>query len=288
MIKPMLATAMHKGEVANWTEWSMEEKFDGHRLLVRVTDDTVKAFTRPRKHSDGSPKQLERPLGETMQMDFGSLPNGIYDGELIGGDTSTDVVRLDLLADLKFVLFDVIELDGKSTTSLTYLQRRELLEKAFSVIVPNAGTVLLADAQRCQSKANLEKFVRKIWDRGGEGAIIKKHDSKYIPKRSPEWIKVKKQQSAVMEVVGFEPTRGEVLDRGPHAIVILQDAEGNRTTVKTLNDVELDIFNREANSAYAKKHGTHPSIGRKLRIEFQDRTRDGGYRHPRWDRWEKE
>jgi hypothetical protein len=86
--------------------------------------------------------------------------------------------------------------------------------------------------------------------------------------------------------MGFTQSRGKIIDRGPYAAVLLRDAAGNETTVKTLNDVELDRFEQEWPSTAGVEH--HPAVGRKLRIEYQERTPDGSYRHPRWDRWEDE
>jgi hypothetical protein len=83
---------------------------------------------------------------------------------------------------------------------------------------------------------------------------------------------VKALDTAVMTVTGFE--KGE---NGPHSTVTLVGTDGE-TTVKTLNADALRKFAANPKSF----------IGRKLRIEFQERTPDGGYRHPRWDRWENE
>jgi hypothetical protein len=74
----------------------------------------------------------------------------------------------------------------------------------------------------------------------------------------------------------------------------LEDDRGNRTSVKTKDDFELAQFEKQALAGLQKVGDmvvaipAHPAIGRKLRIEYQDWTPRGGYRHPRWDRWEAE
>jgi len=65
---------------------------------------------------------------------------------------------------------------------------------------------------------------------------------------------------------------------GPQATTLLRDEDGNVTTVKWKNMELLSRMNADPQSF----------IGRKVRIEYQERTPDGNYRHPRWDRFEDE
>ena len=286
MIKPMLAVPVHKGNIRDYSEWAVEEKFDGHRLIVEVYQGGVRAWTRPRRHAGGDGKTMatyELPLH--LQEQLGRLPVGVYDGELLGGETSTDVRRTDLRETLCYVIFDVLQLwpEG-STMGLPYSERRALLEDIFPGI-RLLSHVSLAQSVNVTSEAEVVAFVTKIWMRGGEGGIIKRKAAFYQPgKRSLDFIKLKKLQTTVVTIVGFEPTRGTTMNRGPFAIVVVEDAKGHRTTVKTRDDRELALFN----TAGTGNPNHHPAIGRKLRIEFQDWTPKGGYRHPRWDRWENE
>lgn len=296
MIKPMLAVPMTKGTINNWNEWAIEEKFDGHRLIVEVAGGDVTAWTRPRKHAgDVSGKSMnERVLPPHLAADLARLPEGVYDGELLGGDTSTDVTRTDLAHTLRFVVFDFLRDDAIACNAAArpYDERRRALEYIFGRY-RQSPVVTLARSCPVTCEQDVTAFVDAVWARGGEGAILKRRAAAYQPgKRSPDFIKVKKLLTTVCTIVGFETTRGKVLSRGAYATVLLEDAEGNRTSVKTLNDAELDAFNNEWRE-YAERtdvpmRDEHPAIGRKLRIEYQDWTPKGGYRHPRWDRWEDE
>lgn len=287
--KPMLAVPMHKGTINSWTEWAIEEKFDGHRVVVMVTPTDVAAYKRPRHGKEMPRVTLPAHLDTVLR----TMPCGVYDGELMGGDTSTDVVRLDLAGLLVFRVFDILEHDGTYVGAMSYDERRRLLVSIFKLCRP-AAAVTLAESFFVSSQKDVTTFTKRVWDRGGEGAIIKHRTSPYQQgKRSTFWIKVKKCGHEVMTVVGFEPSRGTVRFPGhPFAIVVLEDAKGHHTTVKTKDDHELKKFEEEWTNAH--RRGTddpnklHPALGRKLMIEYQDRTRDGGYRHPRWDRWDTE
>lgn len=311
MIEPMLAVPLDKVEIRNWKDWAIEEKFDGHRLIVKVEGDRhekrVTAWTRPRKHAGAAGKTMAvRVLPRHLAIAFATLPCGTYDGELLGGETSTDVTRTDLQEQLRFVIFDVlsIQIAGglmPGTDQLTagtihagnlpYDKRREVLEMIFGRFAPEG--IDLAESVCLESKDDVETFVRPIWNRGGEGAMLKRRTAIYQPgKRSKDVVKIKKLQTEVMEVIGFAPGKGEKVDRGPFAMVMLRSLDGKRfTSVKTLDDAELAAFTREAmidGRLPDNPTQDHPAIGRRLRIEFQDWTPKGGYRHPRWDRWENE
>jgi len=307
VIKPMLAVPMSKANITDWTDWIVEEKYDGHRLIVQVAhlhiwgaakpESNVIAWTRPRQHAGATGKtMLERPLPSHLIKQLKVLPTGTYDGELVGGRTSTDVSRLDVQASLRFVVFDVLQHEGADQMSRPLDQRRRLLAAIFRQDdVDACEHLMISTAIRVTCQDDVTKFVTEVWTQGGEGAILKRRAAPYQPgKRSPDFIKVKKLFTEVMTVVGFEATRGKVMNRGPFATVVLEDSKGNRTSVKTVDDVELEKFNREwdQRSSITTHRDTpdtsHPALGRKLRIEYQDRTPDGGYRHPRWDRWEDE
>lgn len=311
MIKPMLAVPAHKGNIQDYSEWIVEEKFDGHRLIVEVYQGPdrrgmkgpclsgVRAWTRPRKHAGSDDKTMATyELPFHLQEQLGRLPVGIYDGELLGGETSTDVRRTDLRNTLRYVVFDVLQSGTLPTMGLSYSTRRLILMGSVYMKM-TGGHVLLAHSQNVMSEADVMAFVQSIWKRGGEGGILKRKDAPYQPgKRSPDFIKLKKLQSTVVTVIGFEPTRGTKMNRGPFAIVKVRDSKGCETTVKTKDDFELRRFMTEWSQS--TKNGlpykdsdmnldnAHPALGRKLRIEYQDWTPKGGYRHPRWDRWESE
>jgi hypothetical protein len=73
-----------------------------------------------------------------------------------------------------------------------------------------------------------------------------------------------------MKVVGFEDGL-----LGACSVVHLVDDSGIFTSCKVLNGEELKRIQADPSSF----------IGRKLLLDYQEKTPDGMYRHPRWDRW---
>lgn len=288
--KPMLASPLAKGNIVHWPDWVIEEKFDGHRLIVHVngrTSGDVEAYSRPRK--DGRMLSRELPIG--LAKDLAKLPRGVYDGELLAGDTATDVKRTDLEDSLRFVLFDVIQMADVCVTATPYEQRRTMLEKLTCI----QGRVQLSLSKRLTRQDDVTRFVEQVWKRGGEGAILKRLRSTYqVNTRSKDWLKIKRVEHFTLKVVGFGQSRGSVRFPGhPFAIVKLRDDEGHETTCKTKNDEELKALEDAWTNAHRRGaddfNKLHPALGRMLIIECGGRTRDGGYKGPViWDRWEDE
>jgi ATP-dependent DNA ligase len=311
MIAPMLAVPLAKANITDWSDWRMEEKYDGHRLIVVVTSlGEVTAYTRERKHAgDVSGKsQATRDLPPHLVAELRTLkPRGLsvtLDGELLAIlpdgriGTSTDVTRTDLQGGLRFVAFDVLTTAAGSSMMLPYEDRRRLLE---GILLGRRTHVLLADSRECCDTDTVSAWYHEVRTRGGEGLILKQKRARYEPgKRRASFVKIKSLYTAVARVTGFEATRGTVLNRGQFAKVtveIVQPAPehphtmGLRTSVKTLDDAELAKFNAQAQNiegTLTHMLRTHPALGRLLRIEYQDLAADGGLRHPRWDRWEDE
>jgi hypothetical protein len=270
-VNPMLATPFPDGQtLANFCAgtahmlWAMEEKFDGHRVVVTVNEGVVKAWSRPRAGKEA----LVRTLPDHMVVAFSALPTATYDGELmIPGGRSYNVTDGKFAGTEIFVVFDILSMLGQSTLKDSYDKRRSYLTEIFSA----RPSLVITLAESSEPSV---ATVQKIWDRDGEGAILKRRAATYVPgARSKDFIKVKALHTAVMTVTGFKAGK-----LGPHSTVELRGADGSTTTVKTLDN--------DALRAFAVTPGSF--IGRKLRIEYQERTPDGSYRHPRWDRWENE
>jgi ATP-dependent DNA ligase len=262
-IKPMLASAMKEAQtMADFygSGYVMEEKFDGHRLMVVVAGGKATAWSRP---GDDKPALL-RPLPASLVAQLVQLPEGQYDGELmVPGGTSSDVTRLDRKEQLVYVIFDAVILMGQDITERTQAERRALLEVAVAH-AQGAPRVKLAT----QGPVSMET-VKAIWAMGGEGAIIKKLDSTYRSGwRTPNWIKVKQIGAAELTITGYEAAV-----RGPHSCFKLRHDDGRETTVKVLTDELLRAVDANPDSF----------IGRRVVISYMGLTTSGTWRHPIFD-----
>jgi ATP-dependent DNA ligase len=287
-IPPMMAAPYPKDglDPSKGGPWIAEEKFDGIRLIIEVDRDTPADLLCPYTVRAWTRYANAFILPRHLQEDIGRLPTGVYDTETyVPGKRSFGAKTIAEAGNLRVAIFDILELMGESTTGFTLEHRRGFLSEIFSREHCRSESVSFAPARILETYDQMVDFRNEVWDRDGEGLIVKDLSAIYQPGKRPKnvWIKIKQLRSAVLTVIGFQPSKGEIIDRGPYATVVLQDDDGISTTVKTRNDIELARFEREAPTV-----GTHPAIGRRLRIKYQERTPDNGYRHPRWDRWEED
>lgn len=256
-----------------------EEKYDGERLIVAVLQGQ-------RDYRAWSRNGLPRLLPEHVVEELLKLPWGLYDGELrVPGKKSYAVKQRPLELQRGYVIFDVLELLGVSTRDETYERRRAYLtymveEGALAV----EGAVMLSTAWPVMTVEMVETLLNAVWQAGGEGLILKRTKSRYSVGKRPkgDWVKLKKKAEACLTVIGFAPGQGLIQDNGPYARVLLRDDEGYETSVKTKNHKELAAFDALGPS------GISTMLGRRLWIAFQERTKDHGYREPRWTRWAEE
>lgn len=263
-IEPMLASAMHAGTVlSDYTPdiWGLEEKFDGHRIIMRVhMNPIVDAWSRAGNR---------RTLPEHILREALKLPPGVYDGELIvPGAKSYGVTAGQNSGTEQLMLFDVLELHGDRVTNETYEYRRECLSIATEHLDMEPDVMPISVSDRWTGPS-WDGIVADIWNRGGEGAILKRLRATYTPGwRSPDWIKIKRVGSATVTIQGFVPGLN-----GPYSVTIVKDDQGNSLSVKTLN------------AAMRRAIAANPEEfrGKRLVISYHERTPSGSYRHPMWD-----
>jgi bifunctional non-homologous end joining protein LigD len=96
---------------------------------------------------------------------------------------------------IQYMLFDVLHYDGRSTCALGYADRRAILES-----LSLSGPAWQVPPAHPDGPALLELMRRT----GQEGVIAKRLASRYLPgRRSPDWIKVKLNQSDEFLIVGW-------------------------------------------------------------------------------------
>ena len=280
-VSPMLARKMpdYFDRMFEPNQWWANEKFDGIRLITVVRRGASDLFTEKTVET-WSRLGIIHPVPRHIIEAAAKLPDGIYDGELLApGKRCYGTMALVNGPDLLYHVFDIIEAGGFSfihrplEERLIYMQ--ELEQKGHF-----SGPIKLAEYRMMSSWADVEALRDRVYERDGEGLILKRVRSKYqVGKRPKDWIKIKKLERKPMMIVGFQPSRGLLNNRGPYAIVVVRDEDGIETTVKTKNDAECRQFEMEATVS------PHPAIGRMLIIEYQERTPDGNYREPRWKEW---
>ncbi|KKS05879.1 MAG: putative DNA ligase [candidate division WWE3 bacterium GW2011_GWE1_41_27] len=96
---------------------------------------------------------------------------------------------------LKYFVFDILYLNGKSTTELPLRERKKILRK----IVAAGNTVVVDDDMETESFEKLVEYFEIAKEKGLEGLIIKNPDDNYqAGARSYSWIKLKKADEKLL------------------------------------------------------------------------------------------
>lgn len=184
--------------------WVFEVKFDGYRMLARIEDGEARLITR--NANDWTDKLL--PL--KRELERMKLPDGWYDGEIVVHDEhgKPDFGKLQLAFDGKqadaiaFFLFDVPYFDGHDLRELPLVERRGLLEQ---LLARKKSERVRFSAEFGSKPDELVVAACKI---GLEGVIGKRRDSRYVSRRSPEWIKLKCGLRQEFVIGGFTDPKG--------------------------------------------------------------------------------
>jgi bifunctional non-homologous end joining protein LigD len=182
----------HKG-------WVYEEKVDGYRTVAHRADDGVTLVGRQGKESTGRFPELASALASLPARSF------IFDGEVAVYDRARISRHEWLRARPKdgratlpvYVVFDVLELDGKDWRPEPLWKRRRVLEE------------LIAREPRLLPVRRLSSNGIKAWaqavHRGYQGLVGKDPESPYVGGPTQKWLKVKQPKDREGERGVYKP-----------------------------------------------------------------------------------
>ena len=280
---PMLARSQSLDATPSGAGWEAEGKIDGARCLIEVLDNEKVRVVLGRNGSSYSGKL---PYLEAVLT---GLPVGtILDGELIApggsasGHGSSAVMSVMSRSGahrptkrdpaLVYVVFDILAMGYDSEVvdlrKRPWADRRAILEGGGI-----EGTPHLALSRRYE--CNADGLTSALAD-GYEGLVCKRTTGRYVSGRSPQWVKVKPQQTAEAKIIGFKP--GEAGGRfdgmvGAFELVML-DENGQPNGVRTRAKCGTDDVHQDATD--------HPSrwMDHIIELVHHGLSADGVPRHP--------
>ncbi|MBX0298810.1 ATP-dependent DNA ligase [Cryobacterium sp. 1639] len=213
---PMLARAGTLAELSPDTDWTVEMKWDGIRLLAYLSggpDGTVRLLTRNGNDVTASFPELIDDLrasvdgrgavldGEVVALDRRNRPDFSLLQTRLGLTAADDVRRAARGAPVHYFAFDLLERGGTGLVDLPYRQRRAALEG----LVTATGTVQVPPVFSGNPADVLATSARL----GLEGVIIKDSDSAYRSgRRTDRWLKVKHVRAQEVVIGGWRPGNG--------------------------------------------------------------------------------
>ena len=180
----------HGGETA------FEYKFDGARVQIHKSKNTVRIYSR--RLTD-----VTESFPEIVQLIQNEVRVGetIIEGEIIAVGAKGyplpfqhlmrrfrrihDVEEMVRRIPVGLYLFNIIYVDGQNLTADPYVKRRRMLQE-IAWNIPLTKQIVTGDPQEA------ETFMKEATSKGHEGLVSKKLDSPYVPGvRGKRWFKIK-------------------------------------------------------------------------------------------------
>lgn len=179
-------------------DWVFENKYDGYRTIAVINKDGVQLFSRNQLSFDANFKPIVTELEKVKHI-------AVLDGEVVvenaSGKSDFQLLQNYLKTGkghLKYYVFDLLNLDGNDTTSLSLLQRKELLE--LLLLNQKLSNIIYSKHTTEYGIAAFEAAIKNK----SEGIIAKKADSEYAAgQRSGTWLKIKITQQEEAIIIGL-------------------------------------------------------------------------------------
>ncbi|MGV9010976.1 MAG: DNA ligase D [Flavobacteriales bacterium] len=283
-VRPMLASP--DTAAFDDPDWLFEIKWDGYRAIAETGGKSVRLYSRNGlSFAEGYP---------SIADDLRTIErNMILDGEIVAmnDDGRPDFQLLQHAAavpdtHLVFQVFDLLSLNGKDTTGLSLIERKELLRKA----LPDLEHIKYCDHVLSRGK----DFFAAAQEQDLEGVIAKRKDSIYQPGvRSKSWLKVKNHRAQEVVIGGYTAPRNSRKHFGALLLGVYEKGKlryvghtGTGFDARTLRELSATMkpLERKTSPFADKVDANSPAtwVSPKLvaNIKFTEWTRDGHMRHP--------
>ena len=311
---PMLATTGTRTDVLHDDgPWAVEMKWDGIRTIATVRDGSVRLTSRSGR--DLTPEYPELvALADAVRGDAarGRLAHrgAVLDGEIVALDARgrpdfgllqrrmnlddpREVAAAAQEVPVRLLLFDALEVAGRSMLGEPYTARRTALEE----LVTTGDVIDVPPA----FEGDFDEAFATSRRLGLEGVVAKRADSTYAPgRRGSAWVKVKHTRMQEVVVVGWRPGKGARAGSiGSLLVAVPRDGGlryagrvGTGFSDRQLAEIAARLARIERTSSPATDvPALDASDARWVsprhvgEVEFAQWTADGRLRHARWRGW---
>lgn len=199
-IEPMKAQLSDR-EPFDSDEWLFEIKWDGYRAIAEIRRDGNRLYSR-------NGLTFDKAYPKVFEALKGIRKRAVIDGEIVAFDNTgrpsfqkLQNYRSNSSVPIQYYVFDILELEGKSLTDLSLVERKKKLRK----LIPESNIIRYCDHVERDGKI----FFEEMQKLNLEGMIAKKMDSRYqVGKRSSDWLKIKNIHTQEAVIVGFTDPKG--------------------------------------------------------------------------------
>src|SRR5213595_1523050 len=185
-------------------DWLYELKFDGIRAIAVKNNSKTSLISRNGNKLDARFPEIAEAVKNLPVRDC------VIDGEVVAldqeGRSSFQLLQaLEMegrKAPLRFYVFDLLQLDGKSLLGLPVEQRKQVL----ATLCENVGDPIRYSGE---ISGDVKSLIAEVQRRGLEGLIGKQRNSIYEPgRRSGTWVKLKCVNEQEFVIGGYTPPQG--------------------------------------------------------------------------------
>jgi bifunctional non-homologous end joining protein LigD len=228
-MRPMLAVT---GPVPrDPAHWALEMKWDGVRALAYIERGKVRLMSRTERDITVAYPELARLGAATTHKQL------LLDGEIVvfgpGGwpefealqprmhvSSAAQAALLAGQTPVTYLVFDVLQLDGRPLLDLEYTQRRAILDE-LALAGPYWQTPPSFPG------GDFEAVRSVSVSHGMEGVVAKRLDSRYVPgTRTDNWRKIKNVRTQEAVVAGYKPGKGNRTGQVGSLLIGVHDASG--------------------------------------------------------------
>lgn len=312
-LRPMLATLGDASDIDDEREWSFEVKWDGWRALVQRSggSDGRSGRAEEVRLVSRNGRDLSAAFPELVEALAGGIRTGdaVLDGEIVvlhrsgpargsasfealqerAGLTGRQAARAAKQAPATIMLFDLLELGDERLVQQRLDERQSQLDE----LVHESARVKISKPLR----GSLQRILEVTGERGLEGVIAKRHDSRYRPgARSSDWLKLKHVHAREVVVVGWLEGNGSLAGT-VGSLVLALPGETGRMRYAGRVGTGFSGADRDRLRDGLRPRKTAPAIddlpadvARKARwvraavaeVEHTEQTTSGALRHPVW------
>lgn len=264
-IIPALCQRLNTSEetIEKMGEVFAESKYDGMRIQIHIYKNEVgkraiRAFTRNLEDVTGMFPELNQTLdlikSETCVLDSEAIGVDPHTGELVEFQKTItrkrkhDIAETSLSVPIRFYIFDVLEVDGRSLIDRPLRERKDLLQGLFS----NNESFYKTEYVVTTDALELRRFHETQLENGLEGAVMKKSDSAYVGGRKGwNWVKIKEEEGSrgkladTLDVVvmGYYYGRGKRNQFGIGAVLV--GIMGSGENIKTIAKIGTGLTDEQ-------------------------------------------
>jgi DNA ligase-1 len=266
-----------------------EEKFDGERIQAHKNGENVKLFSR--RLTDITRQFPD--LVENVQK-YVKVENAILDGEVMAYDFENELFgSFQILMQrrrkygikeyrkkipVRYMLFDVLYVDGESVMHKSYPQRREKLES----IVEGSKYIALANRKVSSELDDIDDFFQECINKNLEGIVCKScADDSYYKAGGREWTWIKWKKEYISElsdtldlvIIGAFSGRGR--RSGTYGALLCAAYNSDEDTFQTVcklgtgfSDEQLSNLPKKLEDVKVDKRPARAAVAKEMKPDF--------------------